>query len=56
MSSLIFCLLNLSILNRVTLKFPRVDSQDFPGGPVVKDPCSNAGHMSLIPGRGTKMP
>ena len=29
---------------------------DFPGGPVVKNPPSNAGDAGLIPGRGTKVP
>ena len=29
---------------------------DFPGGPVVKNPSRSAGDMSLIPGRGTKIP
>ena len=29
---------------------------DFPGGPVVKNPPSNAGDAGLIPGRGTKLP
>ena len=29
---------------------------DFPGGPVVKNPPSNAGDMGLIPGQGTKIP
>ena len=29
---------------------------DFPGGPVIKNPPSNAGDMGLIPGRGAKMP
>ena len=29
---------------------------DFPGGPVVKNPPSNAGDVGLIPGRGTKIP
>ena len=28
----------------------------FPGGPVVKNPPSNAGDAGLIPGRGTKIP
>ena len=28
---------------------------DFPGGPVVKNPPSNAGDSSLIPGLGTKI-
>ena len=30
--------------------------QDFPSGPVVKNPPSNAGDMGLIPGQGTKIP
>ena len=30
--------------------------RDFPGGPVVKNPPSNAGAAGLIPGRGTKIP
>ena len=30
--------------------------QDFPGGPVVKNPPSNAGDVSSIPGQGTKIP
>ena len=29
---------------------------DFPGGPVVKNPSSNAGDMGWIPGWGTKLP
>ena len=29
---------------------------DFPGGPVVKNPPSSAGDVSLIPVRGTKIP
>ena len=29
---------------------------DFPGGPVVKNPPSNAGDTGSIPGRGTKIP
>ena len=28
----------------------------FPGGPVIMNPPSNAGHMALIPGRETKIP
>ena len=31
-------------------------SSDFPGGPVVKNPPSNAGDVGLIPGGGTKIP
>ena len=30
--------------------------EDFLGGPVVKNPPSNAGDMGSIPGRGTKIP
>jgi len=29
---------------------------DFPGGPVVKTPPSNAVHVGLLSGRGTKIP
>ena len=31
----------------------RHPSWDFPGGPVVKNPLSNAGDAGSIPGRGT---
>ena len=31
-------------------------SRDFPGGPVVKNPPSNAGDVGLISGQGTKIP
>ena len=30
--------------------------RDFPGGPVVKNPPSNAGGAGLIPGQGAKIP
>ena len=30
--------------------------RDFPGGPVVKNPPSNAGDTGSIPGEGTKIP
>ena len=30
--------------------------QDLPGGPVVKNPPSNAGDAGSLPGRGTKIP
>ena len=30
--------------------------QDFPGGPVVKNPPYDAGDAGLIPGQGTKIP
>ena len=29
---------------------------DFPGGPVIENPPSNAGDAGLIPGQGTKIP
>ena len=32
------------------------NSQDFPGGPVVENPPSNAGGTGSIPGRRTKIP
>ena len=30
--------------------------RDFPGGPVIKNPSSNAGDAGLIPGQVTKIP
>ena len=33
-----------------------MEPRDFPGGPVIKNPPSNAGDMGSIPGRGTKIP
>ena len=30
--------------------------RDFPGGPVVENPPSNAGEVGWIPGQGTKIP
>ena len=30
--------------------------RDFPGGPMIKNLCSNAGDAGLIPGSGTKIP
>ena len=30
--------------------------QDFPGGPVVKNPSCNLGNASSIPGQGTRIP
>ena len=32
------------------------NERDFPGGPVVKNPPSNAGDTGSIPGWGTKIP
>ena len=37
-------------------EFNKMRQWDFPGGPVVKNPPSNAGDMSSIPGQGTKIP
>ena len=34
----------------------KLKSRDFPNGPVVKNPLSNAGHTGSIPGQGTKIP
>ena len=34
----------------------KIHEGDFPGGPVVKNPPSNAGDAGLIPGRGTRIP
>ena len=31
-------------------------TRDFPGGPVVKNPPSNAGNEDSIPGQGMKIP
>ena len=33
----------------------KVDLWDFPGGPLVKDPPANAGHVGSIPGPGTRI-
>ena len=37
-------------------KKKRKKRKDFPGGPVVKNPPSNAGDVGSIPGGGTKIP
>ena len=45
--------------NKTSKKNPhRVNNciRDFPGGPVVKNPPSNAGDVGLIPGWETKIP
>ena len=33
-----------------------LNRRDFPGGPAVKNPPCNAGDVSSIPGKGTKIP
>ena len=42
--------------SRFHLRFKEHIPGDFPDGPVVKNPPSNAGAMGLIPGWGTKIP
>ena len=39
-----------------TFTWFKSQNRDFPGGPVVKNPPSNAGDAGLIPGQGTKIP
>ena len=34
----------------------KIRIRDFPGGPVVTNPPSNAGDLGSIPGQGTKIP
>ena len=34
----------------------KIGERDFPSGPVVKSPPSNAGFAGSIPGQGTKIP
>ena len=36
--------------------FKIMPQQDFPGGPVVKNPPYNSGDAGLIPGQGNKIP
>ena len=38
------------------MKALKSDGGDYPGGPVVKKPPSNAGDVGSIPGRRTKIP
>ena len=40
-------------LNPLTVQFKKNYSRDFPGGPVIKTPCSKGreGRQSLIPGQ-----
>ena len=52
-SKLILQTMELKKLPRIHCKETR---RDFPGGPVVKNLLSNAGHAGSIPGRGTKIP
>ena len=43
-------------LNSKNIVYLKWKIEDFPGGPVVKNPPSNAEDMDLIPGQGTKIP
>ena len=45
-------------VSREKTAFPPLKTSfgDFPGGPVVKNLCSNAGDMGSIPGQETKIP
>ena len=45
--------MNILILDKTDFK---TKTGDFPGGPVVKNPPSNAGDTGSIPGQGTKIP
>ena len=48
---------NLGTVYKITTStLQKCRGQDFPGGPVVKYPPSNAGDAGLIPGWGTKIP
>ena len=40
----------------LTFKMGKKKKNDFPGGPLVKNPPSNTGDTDLIPGQGTKIP
>ena len=45
-----------TILNTLKEMLRRYAARDFSGGPVVKNPRSNAGDTGSIPGQGTKIP
>ena len=45
-----------SPLFSLPLYLKKKPSRDFPGGPVAKNPPSNAGDAGFIPGQGTKIP
>ena len=46
----------MPLKKKTKLNYQTKHSWDFPDGPVVKNPPSNAGDAGLIPGRGTKIP
>ena len=48
--------MNLKSWSPVSVFKKKRNSRDLPGGPVVKNPPSNAGEMGSILGQGTKIP
>ena len=46
----------LLLLYLIKIFFKNLKYRNFPGGPVVKNPPSNAGDVGSIPGQGTKIP
>ena len=55
--TLFFCEYKVVICRRSAVDYIRVNNQsrDYPGGPVIKNPPSNAGDVGSIPGYGTKI-
>ena len=50
------CVLVQEFLSSIVCGHQKRQQRGFPGGPVVKNPPSNAGDAGLFPGRGTKIP
>ena len=46
----------MSVRMQKYLGYEKSNGGDFPGGPGVKNPPSNAGTVGSIPGQGTKIP
>ena len=46
---------NLEITDSTEKQFQKKEHRDFPGGPVVQNPPSNAGDVGSIPAWGTKI-
>ena len=44
------------VVNTCFISITLKESKDFPDGPVVKNPLSNAGDMHRIPGQEVKIP
>ena len=53
---LLKCLLPISTSTHPTTSFKNRSRRDFPGGPMVKNPPSNAGDVGSISGQRTKIP